>query len=140
MLADELRRNLSDDEKIRYEYILDLCCNGSYDRNFERLVALVPTISSSISPLHQINDVVLGSMQYYLCEFIKSIRPGSAHQLSEEAKRLMGLFSDRFYKSATGDFTVNSGILMYPLRGSRGPAGRLRTKLENQLGIDFNFK
>lgn len=133
ILADELPERLTKNEVIDYSYILKLSRNAS-----DQLISIIPTIDSCISPLHQINDIVLGAMQYYMLEFIRKL---NGNQITDTAKNLLAKIVDNFYKSSTGGYVINSGILLYPPKNSRKntTAGVFLNQLEKELENDFNI-
>lgn len=139
ILADELKKRLYPEDKMDYQYILNLCCYGAGLGKFENLTSIVPTINSCVSPIHQINDILLGAVQYYLLEFSRSlVRTDYDFELS---KSFVTLIKDNFYQSVTGGYTINSGILLYPPKSSRKatPAGIFLNKLQRQLTDDFGI-
>lgn len=138
ILADELRRRVSSEEKIDYQYILDLCNKGSKDTIFKRLISIVPTINSGVSPVHQLNDILLGVVQYYIFQYIRKLKDQIVN--NDEAKRLFAKLVKIFYKT-NGKYTINSGVILYPPRNTRRdtPAGVFLDKLEKQLETDFGL-
>lgn len=139
VLADELVKRLKDEETIDYEYILNLCYDGSGSVSMDRVISVIPTINSRISPIHQINDILLGAIQYYSLEFMRTLKDESWDM--KEAKRLFSKFVGNFYKSSTGSYTINNGILFYPPKNSRQAtkAGIFLDKLEAKLKEDFGI-
>ena len=139
ILADELPRKINPDAIIDHQYILELCCRGSGTVTFSRLLSVVPTINSHVSPIHQVNDVVLGAIQYYVLEFVRRLADPSRN--TDTAKGLLGKVSRSFYKDPGGVYTINNGILMYPPKITRKntPAGLFLNKLEKQLQDDFGI-
>lgn len=139
ILADELPRKVRKSAVMDYEYVIDLCCHGSNSVSFKRLISIVPTIDSNASPIHQINDVVLGAVQYYILEFIRKIKNPAKN--IDLAKSLFGKLTENFYKSADGRYTTNSGVLLYPPKNTRRNtrAGVFLDALEGQLKSDFNI-
>ena len=139
ILADELRKKLSNDDTIDYQYILKL---GSSDRQniiVDRLLLIVPTVDSCISPIHQINDILLGAIQYYILEFMRKLKDENWD--TSMAKDLFSKIVKKFYKSKKGGYIINNGILLYPPKNSRRQtdAGIFLNKLEKQLNLDFNI-
>lgn len=139
ILADKLPVKVNDSAVMDYEYIISLCCNGSNAVSFHRLISIVPTIDSNVSPIHQINDIVLGVVQYYILEFIRKTNDPARN--TDMAKSLFSQLAENFYKSANGRYTVNSGILLYPPKNTRQKtrAGVFLDNLEVQLKSDFNI-
>ncbi|MBI2054645.1 MAG: DUF3800 domain-containing protein [Candidatus Sungbacteria bacterium] len=139
ILADELRKKLKGEDVIDYEYILELCYNGSGLIHLDRLISIVPTVDSCISPIHQINDILLGAIQYYMLEFIRKLKGKDKN--FNLATRLMGKISKNFYRSRGGRYTINSGLLLYPPKNTRQAtrAGSFLNKLEKQLETDFEI-
>ncbi|MFA5261941.1 MAG: hypothetical protein WC450_12000 [Candidatus Omnitrophota bacterium] len=139
ILADELPKKVKDNAVMDYEYIIQLCCRGSNAVSFHHLISIVPTINSNVSPIHQINDIVLGAVQYYILEFIRKINDPSRDM--DLAKSLVTQFKDNFYKSIDNRYIINSGILLYPPKNTRRGtrAGIFLDKLEAQLKADFNI-
>jgi hypothetical protein len=136
ILADELPKEINPSASIDHQYILNLCCRGSKSMPFDRLISIVPTINSTISPIHQINDVVLGAVQYYILEFIRQLKDPS-HDMTM-AKSLVQLVAKRFHTAAAGRFVINNGVLLYPPRASRyGTAREFLNALEEKLREDF---
>jgi hypothetical protein len=139
IMADELPRRLRTTDFIDYEYILSLCCIGR-DRAFRNILSIVPTISSHISPIHQVNDIVLGAIQYYILEFIR--KQQDQNRDISKAVEILQTLNHNFYKSNDGVHVINSGILLYPPKVSRlsnTPAGRFLNNLEAQLKNDFDI-
>lgn len=139
LLADELKKKLNRGDIIDYEYILNLCCYGSNSISLQHLILIVPTICSHISPIHQINDILLGTIQYYLLEFMRKLRDDD-RDISLATNRF-GKITGNFYKSIDGRYTINSGILLYPPKNTREKtsAGIFLNKLERQLATDFDI-
>lgn len=139
ILADELQPRLKKEDVINYQYILELCHLGSGQKAFERVINIVPTIDSCISPIHQINDIILGVMQYYMLEFMRRLEDDSYN--IDQANKLLLQIKDNFYKASSGGYIINSGILLYPPKINRQStrAGAFLNKLEDQLKRDFNI-
>lgn len=139
ILADELRRKLKEEDVIDYQYILNLCTSCRGDATLDNLLLIVPTVDSCISPIHQINDIVLGAIQYYILCFIRGISNDRQERKTE--MDILLTIKDNFYKSRTGGYIINNGILLYPPKNTRKetPAGIFLNKLEEQLKIDFNI-
>lgn len=140
IMADELRKKLKTSDVINYQYILKLnCLNKDYDE-VDNLFLIVPTIDSCVSPIHQINDIVLGCIQYYLLGFMRKLESAD-HEMSPSIN-LLGKISNKFYKKVSTDYVINNGILLYPPKNSRKDtrAGSFLDKLEAQLKTDFNIK
>ena len=139
MLADELEEKINPDAVIKYEYILELCSRGSGSVSFDRLISIVPTIYSHVSPIHQINDIVLGAIQFYILEFIRKLEnPAKNVDVSKEIlEKIVG----KFLRSDRGSYVINNGILMYPPKVNRhnSAAGVFLNKLERQLKVDFGI-
>lgn len=140
ILADELRKKLSSNDVIDYQYILDLCSSNSQRIDNDRLLQIVPTVDSCISPIHQINDILLGYIQYYMLEFMRKLN--NENWDMTRAKEFLSKIVDKFHKSRTGGYIINNGILLYPPKNTRRetPAGIFLNKLEQQLKLDFNIK
>lgn len=139
ILADELRPKLQSSDTINYQYILKLCKFGFDPSAEDRLLSIVPTIDSCISPIHQINDIVLGALQYYMLQFMKNI--GDKGHSMDKARELLGSLVEKFYKTGREGYIINNGILLYPPRNSRQltRAGIFLNTLEKQLEEDFNI-
>ncbi len=138
ILADELQPRLSPNDVIDYQYILKLCHAGSGGK-FDRVINIVPTIDSCVSPIHQINDIVLGVMQYYVLEFMRKLNDSNWN--IDAAKNHLEKITKNFYTSAKGGYIINNGILLYPPKINRmaTTAGLFLDKLEAQLKTDFNI-
>lgn len=139
ILADELPKKIRSDDVINYQYILRLCHSGSGSGKFSNLISVIPTVSSAISPIHQINDIVLGVIQYYMLEFMRKLRNRDWDMTM--AKNLLGKIVGKFCQSSTGGYIINNGILLYPPKINRRntSAGIFLNKLERQLKVDFNI-
>ncbi len=135
ILADELIPRVNNTETIDYQYIIELCCNGSYNVSFNKMISIIPTVNSHASPVHQINDILLGAIQFYILEFIR----GSTN--SNLAKNLLNKIVGNFYRSTGGKYVINNGILLYPPKNNRlnTAAGRFLNKLEAQMKLDFGI-
>ncbi len=139
ILADELPKRINSKSVIDHQYILKLCCRGSGTIHFKHLISIVPTINSSISPIHQINDVLLGAVQYYILEFIRQLSDPTRN--ADQARGILSKIIGNFLKAQPGQFVINNGILMYPPKVTRKntAAGIFLNKLEKQLEKDFNL-
>lgn len=139
ILADELPKRLNDSDVINYQYILKLCRDGSGSQSLDRLVSVVPTIDSCVSPIHQINDIILGVMQYYMLEFMRKLKNDKWDM--GQAKEMFTKIKAKFYTSRSGGYIINSGILLYPPKINREvtPAGIFLNLLEEQLKQDFSI-
>jgi len=136
--ADELPKRINPNAVTDYEYVTDLCCRGSGSLVFEHLISIIPTMNSHVSGIHQINDVVLGAIQYYALEFIRSFADPSRN--FDTAKAILIKIIRNFHK-AGGKYVVNNGLLMYPPKVTRQntAAGRFLDRLEQQLKSDFGI-
>ncbi len=139
ILADELRKKLKSDDIIDYQYILKLCCQSRSYGEVDPLLLIVPTIASCVSPIHQINDTILGAVQYYILEFMRTLEDNSWDMC--KARSILFKINGNFYKNTKGGYIINNGILLYPPKITRKEtrAGIFLNKLENQLKIDFNI-
>ena len=140
ILADELRKRLKDTDVINYEYILNSCSLNRQNLDDGKLLLVVPTVDSCISPIHQINDILLGAIQYYMLEFMRKLNNDNWDM--SRANSIFNKIVDKFYKSRNGGYIINNGILLYPPKITRREtrAGIFLNKLEEQLKIDFNIK
>ncbi|MDD4290061.1 MAG: hypothetical protein PHH83_02165 [Patescibacteria group bacterium] len=140
ILADELRKKLRDSDIINYEYILNSCSSNRQNLDGGKLLLVVPTIDSCISPIHQINDILLGVIQYYILEFMRKLNDDDWDM--SNARNMLNKIVDKFYKSRSGGYIINNGILLYPPKITRKEtqAGIFLNKLERQLKTDFNIK
>lgn len=131
IFADELQKKIRSDDVIDHQYILQLCLRRG------RIISIVPTVNSKISPVHQINDVVLGCINFYILEFIR--RNADPNRDCSTAINLLKMIQPKFLTSADGVHVINSGILLYPPKNSRSntPAGNFLDNLERQLQADF---
>lgn len=142
VLADELPRIGSD--SIKYEYILDLCYSGSGKVNLDQVISVIPNTISDLSPIHQLNDILLGCIQYYILQFMK-VYDGINARGVKISKKLMGIIADNFYSITINqyqEYVLNSGILLYPPGNNRKDtrAGRLLDALEGELYKDFEIE
>lgn len=139
LLADDMKRKIHSKAVIDYEYILKLCCRGSGNVVFNRLISIVPTINSHLSPIHQINDIVLGTIQYYILDFIRGLNGPTRNR--NQARDIFGKIKEKFLTSSQGSYVINNGILMYPPKVSRSgtEAGKFLDKLDRQLEDDFGI-
>jgi hypothetical protein len=139
ILADELPKRVDPTAVIDYQYVLQLCCRGSRGVAFRRLLAIMPTMNSHLSPIHQINDIILGALQFYVLEFIRSQSDPS--RTTEKAKLILEKIVPKFHRAIGGKYVINNGVLMYPPKITRRntQAGRFMTALEEQLKTDFGI-
>ena len=139
ILADELPPKIKKNDAINYEYILDLCSSGTGLITLDYVTLIIPTIDSCISPAHQVNDIILGAIQYYILELIRKIRDPNWNM--DIAKGLMKKIAKNFHVSSPGGYVINNGILLYPPKINRRHtnAGIFLDRLEKQLKIDFNI-
>lgn len=140
ILADELKKRLKDTDVIDYEYILNSCSSNRQNLDGGKLLLVVPTVDSCVSPIHQINDILLGAIQYYMLSFMRKLNDDTWDM--SKANSLVTKIADKFYKSRNGGYIINNGILLYPPKITRREtrAGIFLNKLEEQLKIDFNIK
>lgn len=139
LLADELRKKIKNDDIIDYQYILRLCCQSRNCGEVDPLLLIIPTIASCVSPIHQINDTILGAVQYYILEFMRTLENDRWDMY--KARGILDKITGNFYKNTKGGYIINNGILLYPPKNTRKEtrAGIFLNKLENQLKIDFNI-
>ena len=137
ILADELPKRLNQNAVIDHQYILKLCCRGSGTVAFNRLVSIVPTVNSKVSPIHQVNDMVLGAVQYYILEFIRTSNDPTWNM--DTAREVLRKLVSNFHLDSEGTYIINNGILLYPPKVNRRNtrAGTFLNNLEQALRNDF---
>lgn len=139
ILADELPKRINLQAVIDHQYILDLCCRGAGAGSFDRVISIVPTVNSHVSPVHQINDVALGALQFYILEFVRKLKNPTKN--TDLARDIVKKIVKNFHSANDGMFIINNGILLYPPKITRinSKAGIFLNKFEKQLKEDFGI-
>jgi len=121
-------------------YILNLYEAGTGKKQISHIPLIIPNIVSTLSGLHQINDLILGAFQYYLQYVFQDVpERGLAVQIVQKYIRNLHVnFEDSNIIAA-----LNCGINIYPQKSNPKWSGSLKKaydlipKLKEKMKSDF---
>ncbi len=103
-------------KKYLKNYCFSLCPKGTRMSNLERIVYPVINIDSEYSAIHQINDIILGAVQYSLKEITYNFIPMIKKNFWGGEKRIIG-----------------KGISVYPKKARAQDMGKKLETIQNKI-------
>lgn len=116
-------------------YILNLYESGTGKKKIPHIPLIIPNIISTLSGLHQVNDLVLGAFQYYL-QYVFTDGPEK-----NLAKNIVQKFIRNFhvnFESPDKIAALNCGVCVYP-QNCTGEWSKKIPQLKDILAKDLNI-
>lgn len=139
-----MRVDLTKEELREYllDYVLSLYESGTGKKAVSQIPLIIPNVISTLSGLHQINDIVLGAFQYYLRY---AFRKGKERDIAvQTVKKFLRNFHVNF-EGPDKIAALNCGINIYPQKINENWSPKLKKsfelciKLKEALKGDFKI-